>query len=85
MAITSVPEDVLDLFYFNYGFQIRHNVEIKSVVSVEFSSLQVATSVSIRTDEIVYAITAKSLLPYMTSALNFWDVIHAKLFAKLLS
>ena len=30
----------------------------------------------------VYAIVAKSLLPYITSVPNFWNVIYAKLFVK---
>ena len=43
-------------------------------------SLRVSPSVK---DGRVYAIlVAKSLLPYFTSVLNFWNVIYAKLFVK---
>ena len=44
-------------------------------------SLRVAPSVK---DERVYAIVAKSLLPYITSISNFWNVIYAKLFCKII-
>ena len=42
-------------------------------------SLPVAPSIE---DEKVYAIVAKSLLSYITSVPNFWNVIYAKLFVK---
>ena len=43
------------------------------------ASLRVTPSVK---DERVYAIVAKSLLPYITYVPNFWNVIHVKLFVK---
>ena len=43
------------------------------------SSLHVAPSVI---DERVYTIVAKSLLSYITSVPNFWNVIYEKLFVK---
>ena len=46
------------------------------------SSLCVAPSVNIRADKTVYAIVAKSLLPYITSVPNFWNIIYEKLFVK---
>ena len=42
-------------------------------------SLHVAPFVN---DERVYAIVAKSLLSYITSVPNSWNVIYAKLFVK---
>ena len=44
-----------------------------------WNSLRVAPSVK---DERVYSIVAKSLLSYITSVPNFWNVIYAKLFVK---
>ena len=42
-------------------------------------SLRVAPSVK---DQTVYTIVAKSLLLYITSVPNFWNIIYAKLFIK---
>ena len=47
------------------------------------NSLRVALSVSIRTDERVYALRVKRLLPNVKSVRNFWNVIYAKLFVVL--
>ena len=41
--------------------------------------LSVAPSVK---DERVYAMVAKSLLSYITSVPNFWNIIYAKIFVK---
>ena len=56
---------------------IQHSQCIPSTLG-----LRVAPSDSIPTDERVHALTAKSLIPYITSVPNFWNVIHVKLFVK---
>ena len=58
----------------------RSNHQVRpTVMSVDFRSLRVPPLVE---DKRVYAIVAKSLLPYITSVSNVWNVIYAKLFVK---
>ena len=55
------------------------NRGLKRMEGKEHCSLRVAPSVK---DERVFAIVAKTLLSYITSVPNFWNVIYANLFVK---
>ena len=59
--------------------QCKKDCPVRRRQSWLYYSLRVAPSVK---DERVYAIVAKSLLSYVTSVPNFWNVIFAKLFVK---
>ena len=58
---------------------LREEFQIGQVKIEDERSLRVAPSFK---DERVHAIVPKSLLSYITSVPNFWDVIYAKLFVK---